>query len=444
MSNAGYRLERAYQMLSGDDSDERACEAIPESACTHLPRNYLLNVANGACTKLAEQLAGPNLVLPWLLAAGGTPATFIGFLMPVKQLFSLVPQLLVSGQIRAVARRKWVWTAAGLTQAGMLVSMALVALVLPPVASGVIVLLLLAVFSAASGAGSVAFQDVTGKTVPKGSRGAMLSNRALIGGILTIIAGGLLQSRLGGSQSLAPYLVLLVVAATLWILAAGLFASIREDAGATAGGRSPWGELAVGMSLLRDVPGYRRFLLARALLLSVEIAMPFYALYGQTLFGGETSALGLFMLALGLGNVVSSPIWGRFSDRSSRTVMATGAMLGAVTAVFALLIGQLSSHRLISYLYAIVFVLLGISEQGVRLGRKTYLVDGAPKDNRALYVAFANTSVGLVALLGGLLGLVAEHFGVEVVVVLLAVSALGGLRACQAMPEAQNMLDKPS
>jgi 2-C-methyl-D-erythritol 2,4-cyclodiphosphate synthase len=43
-------------------------------------RAYLLNVANGACTKLAEKLAGPDLVLPWLLGAIAAPD--IGQLFP--------------------------------------------------------------------------------------------------------------------------------------------------------------------------------------------------------------------------------------------------------------------------------------------------------------------------------------------------------------------------
>ena len=94
------RLQQAYRILSGDDSDERSCEAIPDEACTDVPRNYVLNVVNGSCTKLAEQIAGPDLVLPWLLGVIGAPAAMVGFLMPIKQTGSLAPQLLVSGFIR--------------------------------------------------------------------------------------------------------------------------------------------------------------------------------------------------------------------------------------------------------------------------------------------------------------------------------------------------------
>jgi len=148
------RLDLAYRILSGDDSDERACRAIPDSACTDLPRNYLLNVANGAATKLAEQLASPGLVLPWLLGAIGAPATLAGLLVPVKQSGSLLPQLAVAARIRAIPHRKWVWAAAGAIQAGLLVLIALAAVGLPALAAGIAIVGLFALFSIASGIGS--------------------------------------------------------------------------------------------------------------------------------------------------------------------------------------------------------------------------------------------------------------------------------------------------
>jgi hypothetical protein len=63
------------------------------------------------------------------------------------------------------------------------------------------------------------------------------------------------------------------------------------------------------------------------------------------------------------------------------------------------------------YLFAPVFVLNAIAYAGIRLGRKTWLVDYATADDRPLYVSLANTLVGIAMLLGSLLGLVASLFG---------------------------------
>ena len=76
-------------VLSGDDDLDRACKSIPEEACQEVGWNFRANVANGAASKLAEQIAGPNLILPWLLQLLGTPVWMFGFLLPIKQSFSL-------------------------------------------------------------------------------------------------------------------------------------------------------------------------------------------------------------------------------------------------------------------------------------------------------------------------------------------------------------------
>ena len=99
-------LERVYKILSGDDRYDRACSAIPDSECSALPKNYVMNVLNGAASKLAEQVASAKLVLPWLLSAIGAPSAYVGLLLPLRQAGTLLPQLAISGYIRSFPIRK--------------------------------------------------------------------------------------------------------------------------------------------------------------------------------------------------------------------------------------------------------------------------------------------------------------------------------------------------
>ncbi len=434
------RLELPYRILSGDDSDERACSTIPEESCSEIPRNYLLNVANGSATKLAEQLASPGLVLPWLFAAIGAPATLAALLTPVKQAGSLLPQLAVAARIRELARRKWAWAAAGSLQAVMLLLAAAAALVLPPLAAGIAIVLCFLLFSVFSGIGSVAFQDVVGKTIPKGRRGRMLANRAALGGCLTLAAAAALHFWLEEQARLSVTLPMVVAAAGLWALGALAFAAIDEAPGETSGGRSMLGELRAGYRLFRDVTGFRRFIAVRGLLLGVELAMPFYALHASKVLGGSAGSLAIFIFAVGLANIVSSPFWGAWSDASSKKVMATAGAIAAAAGLGATVIALLPATYQSAWLYAVLFFALGIAEAGVRLGRKTYLADGAPSDERPLYVAFSNTAVGLLALAGGLLGVLADLTEPLIAIVVLAlVSGLAVLAAAR-LPEAEDLI----
>ncbi len=432
--------QRLNAIVAGEDSLDRACREIPEDACRETRRNYLLNVANGASTKLAEQVAGPNLVLVWLLQIIGAPVWMLGCLMPIKQAAALLPQLVASGQIRRLAVRKWVWVVAGLIQTICLLLMIPVSSWFSPVVAGLVVLALFVLFSTASGTASVAFQDVLGKTIAKGHRGRLLASRALIGGLLTILAGvAIRQVRAGESELLLVY-GMLVVGALLWALGALLFGLIGEKVGATQGGRNPIDEAGAGLTLLRTHPGFRRFLYARSLLLTVEIATPFYVLHANDLLHLDSRFIGYIVIAIGLSQVLSSPFWGRLADRTSRTVMIISSWMAFSAAILAVLLTWVHGRdaQLIGYL--LVFMLLGLTEAGVRLGRKTYLVDAVPQQERATYTATTNTLVGLVAVVTGAAGLIAQYGGSMMMILVLGAGALCAAVTCQYLPEADQML----
>ena len=432
---------RVYGWVTDEDPEGQACEAIPDEACKEVPKNFLLNASNGAATKLAEQVASPGLVLTWLLGTLGAPVALVGLLEPIRQGGSLLPQLAVSGRMRAFARRKWFWVGAGVTQAVSLLAMLFAALALGGAAAGWVIVGALAVFSAASGVGSVAFTDVMGKTIPKGKRGQLLGVRSTIGGAFTILAGIILYGWVKGTAGIGVFLILLGGAAALWALAAVLFAGITEEPGATEGGRNALMEARSGVGLLSGVPGFRRFIIARAFLLSVELSIPYYALRARDITGSGSS-LGLFVVALGLAALLGSPLWGRLSDRrSNRLVMGLGGAAGVLAAAGALGLGLFSSGTVSPYFYAPIFLLVGLAQSAIRVGRKSYLVEAAPADERPLYKAVSNTTVGLLTLAFGALGLFAQALGVDAALTLLLALGILGVAAVWYMPEAGAMVD---
>ena len=432
--------ERLYEWVTDEDPEGHTCDAIPDEACEEIPRNFLLNASNGAATKLAEQVASPGLVLSWLMGTLGAPVGLVGLLEPVRQGVSLLPQLTISGRMRAYSRRKWFWVGAGVTQAVSLLVMLFVSLTLTGAAAGWVIVGALAVFSAASGVGSVAFSDVMGKTIPKGKRGQLLGLRATIGGAFTILTGLILYSRIGDNAGVGVFVILLGIAATLWALAAFLFSLTTEEPGATSGSRNTLSEARSGVDLLTRVPGFRRFIIARAFLLSVELSIPFYSLRAREVTGAG-KGLGLFVVALGIAALVGSPIWGRLSDRrSNRLVMVFGAAAGVLAAAGSLSLGLFVSGNVSPYAYAPIFLLVGLAQSAIRVGRKSYLVDAAPTDERPLYKAVANTTVGLLTLSFAALGIFAQLLGVDAVLALLFALGLLGVAACWYMPEADRMV----
>jgi MFS family permease len=416
-----------YDQITGDE-DARVCKDIPDAACRHLPRNYFAYLVANFLGKVADELASARLVLPWLLGAVGAPAVFIGFLVPVREAGVLLPQLAVAAYIRRLPKRKGVWLLGALLSAVALVSMALSAKTLDGVAAGWTVLAMVTLFSLARGLCSVSAKDVLGKTVSKTRRGTLMGYSAALAGVVTLLVGGYIEF-FGGRRPGADFIVtMLFIAAALWLLAIAVFALIREEPGATGGGGNAISVALHSLALLKTDRNLRRYVIARALLLSTALAPPFYVLLAQQNSGGVTG-LGMLIIASGLAASLSAPLWGRMGDRSSRRVMVTASLAAGITGLVTWLLDSADFGIMNSpWSYALLFMLVAVFHSGVRLGRKVYLVDMATEDTRSAYVAVSNTIIGAAMLAGGGVGILADLFRTSAVIALLgAVSILAGL-----------------
>jgi len=401
-----------YDFLSGDD-ELRSCESIPDSDCTNVPRNFILNITNGSLTKLAERIISPNLTLPWILSFLGAPAYLIGMLVPVKDAGSLLPQLFVSGRIRSKPIRKYYWSGAALVQAiAMAVSAVLVYFFDEHWVSWALVGLL-ALFSIASGVASVSFKDVTGKTIPKGERGRMLSYRATFGGLLALAAGIILIFVLQDDTDRLVYTGMFLLTAMLWLAASVIFFLIKEEKGSVQGGRTPVREFKKGAEIIGKDTNFRNFLITRALLMAVPLLQPFYVIISKDLNSGSWNAIAFLIIISGLAQVVSSPFWGRFADENATKLMRVSALMALFGAMYALAFVVFDDSFQSFYAFLPVFFINGVAYAGARLSRKTYLVDYAPDDDRPTYVSVANTFIGIFTIVAAGFGFIAEWFGLS-------------------------------
>lgn len=428
---------QVYEWLTGDD-DSRMCDDIPDSACQEQPRNFFLHLFASLGNKLADELSSARLVLPWLLGIIGAPVWMIGLLVPIREAGALLPQLFVAGFIRLKPQRKWIWVAGALLQAVAAMGLALLALVGSGAVGGLLVLASLVMLSLARGLSSIATKDVLGKTIAKHRRGTLMGWSGSVAGAATLIAGGVLVwfGDRPGNLALA---ILLCVAAAGWLLNALCAARIKEVPGAVEGGENAWDSIKLGLSLMREDRTFLHFNMARALLLSSALALPYLALLGQQQSGTELGGLGILVVVSGLAAMVASPVWGKRADQSSRRVMRDAAIGTAICCLLGALLKWLPGEWAHSVLpYAGIYALLVIVHHGVRLGRKTYLIDIANQDNRAMYVALSNTFTGVLMLVvGGLIGALAQWLGSAMLLVILALTAIGAMLSAQRLPEAE-------
>lgn len=433
-----HRLSADIYTKLVNEEDARVCTDIDEQACRDVPGNFLLMIISHFFSKLGDALANPKVVLPWVMETLQAPLYLIGFLVPIRESGSLIPQLFIASYIRAVAVRKWVWIFGSLVQAVAIAAIGLVAWTLDGATAGWSIIGLLVLFSLARGLSSVASKDVLGKTIPKTRRGQVNGWSASSAGLVTVALALLLL--FSGTDQLPPqaYGLLLAGAGLLWLIAAAIYARISELPGETEGGGNAVVEAMKRLDILRSDRPFRRFVITRALLLCSALTAPYYVVLAQQKLGSAAATLGLFMLASGAASLVSAPLWGRFADLSSRRVMMAAAIMTASIGLVVYLLDNLQPTWLaIGWMLPALYFCLSIAHQGARIGRKTYLVDLAQGNRRTDYVAVSNSVIGLILLLLGFAGALGAVMTVSQII--LSLSLLGAIGAVMAaaLPEAE-------
>ncbi|XOV89930.1 MAG: MFS transporter [Pseudomonadota bacterium] len=434
--------EQIYGYLA-DDEDARVCKDIPDSACSEQPLAFSCQLVANTLTQIGDALSSPKLVLAWMLSSIGAPAYFIAMLVPVRESLSLLPQLFVAQRIREQPRRKYFWVWGSIGQGVSLLMMLPVVLLFDGLIAGVLVILLLSLFSLSRGVCSVAYKDVLGKTVSKTRRGRLSGSASSAAGLVTLavalclLAAPYLAIFKGLEQGSTIFLVLLLAAAILWFLAALVYRAVPEVAGATEGGGNAFAEAIRSLALLRDDARFRDFVIARALLVSTAFSIPYIVVLIQRSGAGDLGSLGTLMLADGAAGLLSGMIWGRLSDQYSNRVMAFAGAISVVVMLTAVALYTWKGWLSLLPVSACVLFSAAVAHQGARVARKTYLVDMAASGNRAQYTAVSNTVIGLFLLAGGGLGVIDTLYGtVHVLLLLAGIGLLGVVRSLQ-LPNVQ-------
>ena len=397
--------------------------------------NGLIHVLSLTLTKVADSLIDPKLVLSWLLAALGAPGAVIGALVPVREAGALLPQLILARQVEQATQRKRIWATGAAVQGLAVLGIAWAVLTLQGAIAGWTVLGLLAVLAAARAASSVSYKDVLARTVAKGRRGAV---SGLAGAVAAVAAFGFgLLMALGVFDVAIPVLAgALMLAGAAFLLAAALFLRLSEPEN---GGDGP--DEGGAAALLRPLVEDRQlqvFVAARAALTVTALATPFIVMLSSASGQRALDQLGPMVMASTAAAVLSSYVWGRLSDRSSRqTLMAAG---GLATVVFVIvgLAGMRPAGLGGAWGAGLAVFAAQIAYEGVRAGRKLHLTDMTTDDFRARYTALSNTLIGLALMAGGGFGLLADWVGPAVLLLVFALLALLGAILAARLDEVQH------
>lgn len=406
-----------------------------EEAPAEVSRNGLRIIGASALQNAGDQVVSAGTVLAWLLVTLGAPIGMVGLLVPIRESGSLLPQAGLAPWVQRQRQRKWVWVWGGAVQAAGAAAMALITATLDGVVAGTAILAALAVFALGRSLTSIASKDVMSRTIPKGQRGQITGTSTLISGVVAVTLG--LGIRLLGGDQVDPLALaaLLAAAALTWVAALWVYATVAEPEG--EGSRDPEGGngLLHAWNLLAADAPFRRFVLMRTLLLVSALSPPFVVALSAAQGGLGLSGLGPFVIAQGVARMLGGRAFGRYADRSSRQLMAWGAAVASGLIVLLLLLSDVPGVGTSVWLYAGAYFLLALTHTGVRVARKTYVVDMAHGDQVTDYVAVSNTAMGVLLLVAGGVNAALAQLGTSVALAFLALLGLIGVFVARTLPE---------
>lgn len=431
------KIEDIYDYINNEE-DARVCKDISEEACRYTPVNYFLILISNTLTKLGDVLSNPKTVLAWLMGYVNAPLFLISFIVPIRESGAMLPQIVIASYIRRQPLRKWIWVIGSVLQFLSITCIGIVALSFEGVTAGWFIVMFLMLFSLSRGLSSVASKDVMGKTIPRTRRGRLNGYTASLSGGLVLVAGLFMIIQSNEQSGITFYAYIIFFAALLWLMAAAVYANIKEYPGETSGGGNALTEAWKRLDLLKNDKPFRNFVIARALLLCSALTAPFYVVLAQNYLGSQMYILGMVIVANGVASMISAPFWGKWADASGNGVMVKGGLMASLLGIgMFIIVTWVPVFRDTGWLYPLAIFILGIAHSGVRLGRKTYIVDMAGGNKRTDYVAVSNTVIGLVLLITGGISALAAMVSTEGIILVLSLIGIAGAIISARLPDVE-------
>ena len=84
-----------YSQINNEE-DAHVCKELSDEACNLVPGNFFLIILSSVMTKLGDVLSNPKTVLAWVMNYLNAQVAMIGFLVPLRESGSMLPQLIFS------------------------------------------------------------------------------------------------------------------------------------------------------------------------------------------------------------------------------------------------------------------------------------------------------------------------------------------------------------
>jgi hypothetical protein len=393
--------------------------------------NFATLFVQGVARRVGNELGSEKLVLPFLYTALGGAVLYSGLFAPVVIIARLLAQLLGSRLIGMTRKTHGYLALATTVVAAVLAGVAGLTGGVPMAWLPVVFIAASAVMGMSNGFGALTAQDMMGRVLGARSRTNLLFAIGAASGagvIVTTLASQLLTGFAPREATPQDHAQLVWIGAGMLLLSSLGALAVREtpralpSAEATgAGGRGYMASLFESIRIVSRLAWFRRFVVARMLLLSVELPMPFFAVHAATFHAQTTPSLTYFVISLSLGMIGGGLVWPQLGRKSIQLVLSASPLVAGLAALLAFL-----NHIIVGlqspFTHAAAIFFLAFGTQGALDGSTAYVVGSATDEERPYCIAVANLAAGIVGVgVAFGVGLIAHYRGIIVAIVAMGV-----------------------
>lgn len=337
-------------------------------------------------TKLVDLLISPKTTLPWMLTVISGPMWVISILVPIREAGALLPQWhLKQHVLQDDPRRDTYWRSGLVIQCVAILSLAPCFYFLKGVWLAIGMISLIAILSFGRALTSLTSKDIQGQLIAKGERGKFTGLLSTIAGLFSLLSALIL---IFPSDTYDVATVYGLIAVSCGLLLVAILASSNIQVALSVPPKNPK-QLSI-TNLLSTEKKLRLLVIQRALLLQSALMAPYFTVF---LLDNSEIEIGWLLMVSALSSLFSSYIWGIFADKDNIFVSRIATLLCILSGAGIMLL-EFNVWRVLG-----LFLLLQVAHSGIRIHRKSYILDITNENNRTAYVAIANTLTGL-ALLG--------------------------------------------
>lgn len=277
-------------------------------------------------------------------------------------------------------------------------------------------------FTLAAVTGSLCFPiwfDLIAKLTPVDLRGRLFAARNLIGGILGVFAGVVVELVLSEVAYPVSYGILFTFAILFMGVSFWALTWLNEETASAVAEEVHILEYYRNLPrILKGQKNFRNFLISDALLLAATMAGAFYAVQAIQKFGLNDSSAGLFTVMIMVSTIIGNVFFGYIADRYGHKV---NLVLAAASTAVSCFVAFLAPDE---GLYLIVFVGMAFQIGLSGISRLSIVAELCSEEERPTYVALTNLVTSPCILFGLVAGGIAGRFGYDAVFFIAGVLAV--------------------